>query len=92
MKTIYRVLSSVMCLTFLTGLFLIPVDYAMAENGGNGAHKHHKRYLNHLRRKHHKWHRHVKRHKHHIRHKHHKWHKDHSGKDVSPDAGENGPE
>ncbi len=39
MKTICWVLSFVTCLTFLTGLFLLPMDYAVAEKKEKAAHK-----------------------------------------------------
>ena len=39
MKTICWVLSLVTCFTFLTGLFLLPMDYAVAKKEGKAANK-----------------------------------------------------
>ncbi|HHT9134707.1 MAG TPA: hypothetical protein ACFYD2_07385 [Candidatus Avalokitesvara rifleensis] len=39
MNIIYRILSFVTCLVFLTGLFLIPINHVVAEKEGKGPHK-----------------------------------------------------
>ncbi len=41
MSMIYWGLSFITCILFLTGIFLTPIDYAMAEKGGKGPQKTH---------------------------------------------------